>query len=94
MKGVTFGSYHSFNSWGLILQSKEIKAPKPKINQIDIEGGDGGYYGGNVGYVCGGGGSGWLGGVPSITYKGTTYNSSTSNGVNSGNGKAKISYIG
>lgn len=41
MKGVTFGSYHSFNSWGLILQSKEIKAPEPKINQIDIEGGDG-----------------------------------------------------
>ena len=41
MKGVTFGSYHSNTSWGLVLQSKEIKAPELKINQIDIEGGDG-----------------------------------------------------
>lgn len=41
MKGVAFGSYHSFNSWGRILQSKGIKAPEPKINQIDIDGGDG-----------------------------------------------------
>lgn len=41
MKGVRFGNYHSYNDWGLILQSKEIKAPAPKINQIEIEGGDG-----------------------------------------------------
>lgn len=55
-------------------------------------GGGGGYYGGG-GRLSGGGGSGWIGGVPAITYKGTAYNPSTSNGVNSGNGKAKISYI-
>lgn len=41
MKGVTFGSYHSFNEWGLLLKEKEIKAPGPKVQQIEIEGGDG-----------------------------------------------------
>ena len=41
MKGVTFGNYHSFNAWGLILGSKELKAPEPKVQQIEIEGGDG-----------------------------------------------------
>lgn len=41
MKGVRFGEYHSFYEWGLILSSKEIEAPEPKINQIEIEGGDG-----------------------------------------------------
>lgn len=59
----------------------------------DRGGGGGGYFGGKAGNVCGGGGSGWIGGVPSITYKGTTYNSSTSNGTNNGAGKAKISFI-
>ena len=54
----------------------------------------GGYYGGMPSYSGGGGGSGWLGGVPEITYNGTTYTPSTSNGANTGNGKAKISYIG
>lgn len=41
MKGVKFGGFHSFYEWGLILSSKEIKSPAPKINQIEIEGGDG-----------------------------------------------------
>jgi len=41
MKGVTFGNYHSFYEWGLILKEKEIKAPKPKVQQIEIEGSDG-----------------------------------------------------
>lgn len=41
MKGVKFGDYHSFTEWGLILSSKEIQSPEPKINQIEIEGGDG-----------------------------------------------------
>lgn len=41
MKGVIFGNYHSFDSWGLILGSKEIKAPEPKVQKIEIEGGDG-----------------------------------------------------
>lgn len=41
MKGVIFGNYHSFDSWGLILGSKEIKAPEPKVEKIEIEGGDG-----------------------------------------------------
>lgn len=41
MKGVTFGSYHSYYEWGLILSSKEIQSPEPKTNHIEIEGGDG-----------------------------------------------------
>lgn len=41
MKGVIFGSYHSFDEWGLLLKEKEIKAPEPKVQQIEIEGGDG-----------------------------------------------------
>lgn len=40
MKGVKFGAYHSWNDWGLILSSKEIQSPKPKINTVEIEGGD------------------------------------------------------
>ena len=41
MKGVKFGNLHSYYEWGLILSSKEIQSPKPKVNQIDIEGSDG-----------------------------------------------------
>ena len=41
MKGVKFGDFHSYDEWGLILQKKEIGAPEPKTNQIEIEGGDG-----------------------------------------------------
>lgn len=41
MKGITFGGKHSYYEWGLILQKKEIQAPEPKINQIELEGRDG-----------------------------------------------------
>lgn len=41
MKGITFGGKHSYYEWGLILQTKEIQAPEPKINQIELEGRDG-----------------------------------------------------
>ena len=41
MKGVKFGNYHSYYEWGLILGSKEISSPKPKVNQSEVEGGDG-----------------------------------------------------
>ena len=40
MKGVTFGEYHSYNDFSLILNSKEIAAPKIKTVKIDIEGAD------------------------------------------------------
>lgn len=40
MKGVTFGTYHSYNDFSLILTSKEIAAPKPKTVKIDVEGAD------------------------------------------------------
>lgn len=64
-------------------------------------GGGGGLYGGGTGQRDGregdvgggGGGSGYIGGVPTITYKGVTYSPSTSNGVNSGNGSAKITLM-
>lgn len=61
-------------------------------------GGGGGYYGGGGGHARdypsqgpGGGGSGWIGGVPEIVYKGITYTPSMTNNVNSTTGKAKIS---
>lgn len=41
MKGVTFGSLHSFTEWGLILSDKEIGSPEIKEHKIDIEGADG-----------------------------------------------------
>lgn len=41
MKGVTFGSLHSYNDLGLILSSKEIGAPSVKVKKLDIEGADG-----------------------------------------------------
>lgn len=40
MKGVTFGTYHSYNDFSLILKSKEIAAPKTKTVKIDVEGAD------------------------------------------------------
>ena len=40
MKGVTFGAYHSYDDFSLILTSKEIAAPKTKTVKIDIEGAD------------------------------------------------------
>ena len=57
--------------------------------------GGGGLYGGSSGYEsCGAsGGSGYIGGVPEIEYNGVTYSPSTSNGVNSSNGYAKITLI-
>lgn len=55
-------------------------------------GGGGGLYGGGLGRNThpAGGGSGYIGGVPSFTYNGTTYAPSMSNGQRSGNGYAKI----
>ena len=41
MKGIQFGNEHSYTDWGLLLKSKEIQSPEPKINQIEIEGSDG-----------------------------------------------------
>lgn len=41
MKGVKFGSLHSFYEWGLILSEKEIKAPQPKTKAVDVEWADG-----------------------------------------------------
>lgn len=41
MNGVKFGSYHSYDDFGLILSDKEIGSPEPKIVTIDVEGSDG-----------------------------------------------------
>lgn len=40
-KGITFGNYHSYRDFGLILSEKTIGAPTPKTELIDIPGGDG-----------------------------------------------------
>ena len=41
MKGITFGSYHSYDSFNLYLNKKTIGTPSPKTETIDIPGGDG-----------------------------------------------------
>ena len=41
MKGIMFGSYHSYRDFQLILGSKTIGTPSPKTETIDIPGGDG-----------------------------------------------------
>ena len=41
MKGITFGNYHSYDAFQLILASKTIGTPSPKTETIDIPGGDG-----------------------------------------------------
>lgn len=41
MKGVRFGSLHSYNDFGLILNKKEIGSPEVKKVTVDIEGADG-----------------------------------------------------
>ena len=40
MKGITFGSLHSYDDLKLILNSKEIGSPEVKVNKVDIPGGD------------------------------------------------------
>ena len=41
MRGITFGNYHSYNAFQLILAAKTIGTPSPKTETIDIPGGDG-----------------------------------------------------
>lgn len=40
MKGIIFGSLHSYRDLRLILESKEMGAPEVKVNKIDIPGAD------------------------------------------------------
>lgn len=40
MKGIIFGSLHSYRDLRLILESKEMGAPQVKVNKIDIPGAD------------------------------------------------------
>lgn len=40
MKGIIFGSLHSYDDLRLILESKELGAPEVKVNKIDIPGAD------------------------------------------------------
>jgi phage-related protein len=41
MKGIKFNNLHSYDDFSLILNSKDIKAPSPKTNLIEVEGADG-----------------------------------------------------
>lgn len=41
MNGITFGGYHSYRDFSLILAQKTIGTPSPKTETIDIPGGDG-----------------------------------------------------
>ncbi len=40
MKGISFGDHHS-SDYGLILSSKEITSPEPKLETVDLPGADG-----------------------------------------------------
>ena len=40
MKGIRFGSFHSYRDFHLILKPKEMAAPAVKVRKIDIEGAD------------------------------------------------------
>lgn len=40
VKGITFGSLHSYRDLRLILESKEMGAPNVKVNKVDIPGAD------------------------------------------------------
>lgn len=41
MDGVTFGTKHSYDDFGLILSSKNIGLPDPKIKTVEVPGADG-----------------------------------------------------
>lgn len=41
MNGVTFGTKHSYGSWGLILSKKEISYPEPQTESVSVPGRDG-----------------------------------------------------
>lgn len=41
MKGIRFGNYHSYDDFSLILSQKTIGTPSPKVETVDIPGGDG-----------------------------------------------------
>lgn len=40
MKGVKFNDFHSYNDFSLILSSKKIGVPKPKIELLEVAGAD------------------------------------------------------
>lgn len=41
MKGITFGTKHSYDDFGLILKSKDIGLPEPKLEEVEVAGRDG-----------------------------------------------------
>lgn len=41
MKGVTFGTFHSWDDFSLILSDKKIESPKAKTTTVEIPGADG-----------------------------------------------------
>lgn len=41
MKGISFGNYHSYDDFNLLLVSKEVGSPSVKSREIDIPGADG-----------------------------------------------------
>ena len=41
MKGIKFGTYHTYDDFNMILSEKKIGSPSPKIETVDVPGGDG-----------------------------------------------------
>lgn len=41
MKGIQFGTKHTYDDWDLVLTNKVIGLPNPKTSSVDVEGADG-----------------------------------------------------
>lgn len=83
-------------TWDLqedIWKSTQTSGYQFGLGQSEYSGGGGGLYGGRFKRQAAFGGSGYIGGVPIIEYKGQTYTPSTVSGYNLGNGAAVITLI-
>ena len=41
LNGVRFGTKHSYNDFGLVLQKKDLSLPEPKTEKIEVTGRNG-----------------------------------------------------
>lgn len=85
------GNYYIYSGVGQGLSGYPVSYNGPSF-QLN-GGGGGGRYGGSTGQYKGGtGGSGYIGGLPTITFNGKTY-SSGYGGTQNGNGKARVTFV-
>ena len=41
MKGIQFGNKHTYDDWDLVITSKSLGLPTPKVSSVEVEGADG-----------------------------------------------------